>query len=51
MPRRTALFRNSCNVFRASACAFTTTLKTNVGYPTCECQEFVLDILHKKIGS
>ena len=23
--RRTALFRNSCNVFRASACAFTTT--------------------------
>ncbi|EEY7561113.1 hypothetical protein CYD33_025520 [Escherichia coli] len=27
MPRRTALFRNSCNVFRASACAFTTTIR------------------------
>ncbi|EFO3352313.1 hypothetical protein DPL37_14655 [Escherichia coli] len=27
MPRRTALFHNSCNVFRASACAFTTTLR------------------------
>ncbi|RZY15238.1 hypothetical protein EXX38_17925 [Escherichia coli] len=27
MPRRTALFRNSYNVFRASACAFITTVR------------------------